>query len=135
MRQALACILPAGQPAALSVARPPAQLSRLPCFAALLPAAAAFPGLPVRPHAAAQRDRRRAPPPPPVRLQWWQVIIVNVARQASKGCGDLIFSSHLTFLLTFTWTYAVLGHSLLLKALWFAYTCATALCIIASRKQ
>ncbi|KAL4447517.1 hypothetical protein ABPG75_004736 [Micractinium tetrahymenae] len=66
---------------------------------------------------------------------WWQVIIVNVSRQASKGCGDLIFSSHITFLLTFTWTYAVLGHSLLLKALAYAYTCATALCIIASRKH
>ena len=42
-------------------------------------------------------------------LQWWQVIIVNVARQASKGCGDLIFSSHLTFMFLFAWTYAVMG--------------------------
>lgn len=36
-------------------------------------------------------------------LQWWKVIIVDVARQASKGCGDLIFSSHITFLFTFCW--------------------------------
>lgn len=66
---------------------------------------------------------------------WWKVIIVDVARQASKGCGDLIFSSHLTFLLTFSWTYACLGHSLLLKAAAFLYTAGTALCIIASRKH
>jgi hypothetical protein len=68
-------------------------------------------------------------------LQWWKVIIVNVARQASKGCGDLIFSSHITFILTFVWTYAVVGRSLLLKAAAFLYAAATALCIIASRKQ
>ena len=32
-------------------------------------------------------------------------------------------------------TYAVMGHSLLLKAWAFLYAAATALCIIASRKQ
>lgn len=41
--------------------------------------------------------------------QWWRVILVDVTRQASKGCGDLIFSSHITFILTFCWTYAVMG--------------------------
>jgi hypothetical protein len=68
-------------------------------------------------------------------LQWWRVIIVNVARQASKGCGDLIFSSHLTFMFLFAWTYAVMGRYLLIKIFWFAYVIATALCVIASRKH
>lgn len=44
------------------------------------------------------------------------MIIVNVARQASKGCGDLIFSSHLTFMFLFAWTYAVMGA--LLDGVW-----------------
>ncbi len=108
--------MPAGAASCGAVPRRPWSLRLPPCAAAQ--------------HAPARLPRARPPP-----LQWWQVIIVNVSRQASKGCGDLIFSSHLTFLLTFTWTYAVLGHSLLLKGLWFLYTCATALCIIASRKQ
>ena len=67
--------------------------------------------------------------------QWWRVIIVNVGRQASKGCGDLIFSSHLTFLLTFAWFYCYMGRYLAFKLYAFAYAAATALCIIASRKQ
>ena len=111
---------------------------------------------------------------------------MDVSRQASKGCGDLIFSSHLTFIINFCWMYAVMGacgqraralrpggvggdlagrggllgcpapvsgsgaptplfnkllvtpHAgqyYLLKIFWFLYTLATALCIIASRKQ
>lgn len=36
-------------------------------------------------------------------------------RQASKSCGDLIFSSHTTFLLVFMWTYCVMGKYLVLK--------------------
>ena len=34
---------------------------------------------------------------------------MDVSRQASKGCGDLIFSSHLTFIINFCWMYAVMG--------------------------
>ena len=34
---------------------------------------------------------------------------LQVVRQSSNSCGDLIFSSHITFLLVFSWTYAVLG--------------------------
>lgn len=63
------------------------------------------------------------------------MIIVNVARQASKGCGDLIFSSHLTFLLVFAWTYVRLGRYLSLKLYALCYAAATGLAIIASRKQ
>ena len=49
----------------------------------------------------------------------------------------MISSSPLTSPLSspFAWTYAVVGRSLLLKAAAFLYTAATALCIIASRKQ
>lgn len=35
--------------------------------------------------------------------------------QSSKSCGDLIFSSHITFLLVFMWTYAVMGQYIVLK--------------------
>lgn len=31
---------------------------------------------------------------------WWQYLIVDVGRQAAHSCGDLIFSSHMTFILT-----------------------------------
>lgn len=82
------------------------------------------------PHCRAPEPTSNAPWP-----VWWQVIIVNVARQASKGCGDLIFSSHLTFMFLFAWTYAVMGRYLLIKIFWFLYVIATSLCIIASRKH
>lgn len=71
----------------------------------------------------------------PAPTQWWQVIVVNVARQASKGCGDLIFSSHLTFLLVFAWTYVRIGRYLAIKLYALCYVAATALAIVASRKQ
>ncbi|GAB4822298.1 hypothetical protein N2152v2_009344 [Parachlorella kessleri] len=66
---------------------------------------------------------------------WWQNIIVNVSRQASHSCGDLIFSSHTTFLLVFMWTYVVMGRYLALKVLACMYVAATSCLIIASRKH
>lgn len=32
---------------------------------------------------------------------WWQHLVVNLGRQTSRSCGDLIFSSHITFILSF----------------------------------
>lgn len=32
---------------------------------------------------------------------WWQHLVVNLGRQTSHSCGDLIFSSHITFILSF----------------------------------
>jgi hypothetical protein len=36
---------------------------------------------------------------PPV-TAWWQHVVVDVKRQVATSCGDLIFSSHMTFILT-----------------------------------
>jgi hypothetical protein len=36
---------------------------------------------------------------PPV-TAWWQHLVVDVKRQVANSCGDLIFSSHMTFILT-----------------------------------
>lgn len=30
---------------------------------------------------------------------WWQHVVVDVGRQLGHSCGDLIFSSHMTFIL------------------------------------
>jgi hypothetical protein len=37
------------------------------------------------------------------------VLLVDVARQVNRGCGDLIFSSHVTFTLTMVLTYQRYG--------------------------
>ena len=55
--------------------------------------------------------------------------------QAAHSCGDLLFSSHTTFLLNGALTYSVYGSHLAIKAaVWFAVTCICFL-IIASRKH
>lgn len=36
---------------------------------------------------------------PPVLRRWWHAFVVDVRRQVAHSCGDLIFSSHMTFLL------------------------------------
>ena len=66
---------------------------------------------------------------------WWQYVVVNVVTQASKSCGDLIFSSHLTFALTFCILYTLRGNFILIKALWWLAAVALSFLIVASRKH
>ena len=66
---------------------------------------------------------------------WWQYVAVNVVTQASKSCGDLIFSSHLTFALTFCILYSLRGASRAVKAVWWLAAVALSLLIVASRKH
>ena len=40
---------------------------------------------------------------------WWEHLIVDFRRQASFSCGDLIFSSHTTFILSFVISYTYHG--------------------------
>jgi hypothetical protein len=40
---------------------------------------------------------------------WWEHLIVDFRRQASFSCGDLIFSSHTTFILSFVIAYTYYG--------------------------
>ena len=48
------------------------------------------------PHCRAGVATATRPPP----AHWWGHALVDVARQAGHGCGDLIFSSHTTFALS-----------------------------------
>lgn len=55
--------------------------------------------------------------------------------QAAHSCGDLLFSSHTTFLLNGALTYSVYGsHPAIKAAVWLAIACICCL-IIASRKH
>ena len=40
---------------------------------------------------------------------WWQHAVVDVQRQSSHSCGDLVFSSHTTFILSFVLCYTYYG--------------------------
>jgi sphingomyelin synthase-related protein 1 len=50
---------------------------------------------------------------------WWGHIVVDLGRQATHGCGDLIFSSHTTFVLVGVLTFTEYGETLLLKVSFF----------------
>ena len=66
---------------------------------------------------------------------WWQYVAVNVVTQASKSCGDLIFSSHLTFALSFCILYTLRGNFKIIKIVWWTAAVALSLLIVASRKH
>jgi len=66
---------------------------------------------------------------------WWGHVYVDVGRQATHGCGDLIFSSHTTFVLVGVLTFTEYGETLLLKVIAWIGVAAMGLCIIASRKH
>ena len=66
---------------------------------------------------------------------WWGHIAVNVGRQATHGCGDLIFSSHTTFVLVGVLTFTEYGQKLLLKIIAWCGVAVMSLCIVASRKH
>lgn len=66
---------------------------------------------------------------------WWGHVVVDVGRQATHGCGDLIFSSHTTFVLTGVLTFTEYGETLIIKVITWVAVSIMGLCIIASRKH
>ena len=66
---------------------------------------------------------------------FWGHIFVNVGRQATHGCGDLIFSSHTTFVLVGVLTFTEYGEKLLLKIIAWCGVAVMSMCIVASRKH
>ena len=60
---------------------------------------------------------------------------MNVVRQSSMSCGDLIFSSHLIFVLGLTLVYTLWGRVRVLKAAAWAAALTISLLIVASRKH
>ena len=63
------------------------------------------------------------------------LIMVNVGRAASNGCGDLIFSSHTTFILVGALTYTEYGCRRSMKIIVWASALCLSLLIVASRKH
>lgn len=66
---------------------------------------------------------------------WWGYILINVVTQASKSCGDLIFSSHMIFALAFGCMYIAWGRWRAVAAAWALASVALSLLIVASRKH
>lgn len=66
---------------------------------------------------------------------WSEHLVVDVSRQLSKSCGDLIFSSHTTFVVLGVMTYLEFGSHRLLKVAAVASGALISVLIIASRKH
>uniref|UniRef100_A0A7S0VA99 Sphingomyelin synthase-like domain-containing protein n=1 Tax=Polytomella parva TaxID=51329 RepID=A0A7S0VA99_9CHLO len=66
---------------------------------------------------------------------WYQLLIVDVGRAMSKSCGDLIFSSHTTFMLTGVLAYNEYGSNAITKGLAWLGGVVLSVLIIASRKH
>lgn len=66
---------------------------------------------------------------------WWGHIVVDVKRQATRSCGDLIFSSHTTFFLTGILAYHMYGTRKLIKAAAWTLGFVLSCLIVASRKH
>jgi len=66
---------------------------------------------------------------------WWGNLIVNPKMQATHGCGDLIFSSHTTFVLVGVLTYTEYGGLFFVKVLAWILGFILSMLIIASRKH
>ncbi|KDD72179.1 hypothetical protein H632_c3744p0, partial [Helicosporidium sp. ATCC 50920] len=66
---------------------------------------------------------------------WWQHVVINVGRQATHGCGDLIFSSHTTFVLVGCLTYTEYGSRRACKLIAWVGVAVLSLCIVASHKH
>jgi hypothetical protein len=71
----------------------------------------------------------------PMPRNWTGHLLVDVGQQATKGCGDLVFSSHTIFILAWVLTYNDFGGRPALKALAWAGVVAMSICIVASRKH
>ena len=61
--------------------------------------------------------------------------VVNIGRQTTRSCGDLIFSSHTIFILSFAIIYSRYGIHNYMKLLAWLWACVTSILIIASRKH
>ena len=83
------------------------------------------------PHCRAGAPTDKLAPP----AHWWGWVAVDVVRQSSMSCGDLIFSSHLIYVLGLTLVYTLWGGWRLMKAAAWAAAAAISLLIIASRKH
>jgi hypothetical protein len=66
---------------------------------------------------------------------WWGHIVIDLGRQATHGCGDLIFSSHTTFVLVGCLTFTEYGETLILKIIAWIGVAMMSMCIVASRKH
>jgi hypothetical protein len=71
--------------------------------------------------------------PPPKSVK--EVLLLNFPYGVIYGCGDLIFSSHMTFALTFFHTYNKYGTRVWIKVLAFLVMVALSLLIVASHKH
>ncbi|KAH8938231.1 hypothetical protein BDL97_16G070900 [Sphagnum fallax] len=71
--------------------------------------------------------------PPPRSIQ--EVLLLNFPHGVLYGCGDLIFSSHMIFALTFCHTYCKYGTKIWMKRLAWLVMVVLSLLIIASRKH
>ena len=71
----------------------------------------------------------------PMPRRWYGHLVVDVGEQATKGCGDLIFSSHTTFALVGCLAYQAFGNFEKVKKLLWASAVALSLLIVASRKH
>lgn len=66
---------------------------------------------------------------------WVGHVVVDVGRQATHGCGDLIFSSHTTFVLVGMLTFTEYGELLAMKIIGWLGVGLMSLFIVASRKH
>lgn len=66
---------------------------------------------------------------------WWQHLIVDVQRQSGHSCGDLIFSSHTTFILSFVLAYHYYGRRTAAKVCAWLLASVLSVLIICSRKH
>ncbi|XP_042373683.1 phosphatidylinositol:ceramide inositolphosphotransferase-like isoform X1 [Zingiber officinale] len=73
----------------------------------------------------------RLPPPESV----YEVLLINFPHGVVYGCGDLIFSSHMIFILVFTITYHKYGSKSLIKFFAWVIAIIQSLLIVASRKH
>ncbi|WOL02004.1 hypothetical protein Cni_G10723 [Canna indica] len=71
--------------------------------------------------------------PPPESLT--EVLLLNFPRGVLYGCGDLIFSSHMIFILVFVRTYHKYGSKRFIKLLAWVTAIIQSLLIVASRKH
>lgn len=68
-------------------------------------------------------------------LHWWGHVVVDLGRQTTHGCGDLIFSSHTTFALVGVLTYTEYGAVLFTKVVAWCMVATLSVLIVASRKH
>ncbi|EFJ40981.1 hypothetical protein VOLCADRAFT_84244 [Volvox carteri f. nagariensis] len=82
-------------------------------------------------HCRANAPSARRPWP----AHWSGHLVVDVGRQVSKSCGDLIFSSHTTFILTGILAYNEYGFLRAMKAMSWLLGVVLSILIVASRKH